>query len=60
LTSGSFCAFFFYRSENISFLAIRDGRREIDVVLDKVNDELHAEAQLIVKIKAILAQVRFC
>lgn len=37
-------------------LAIRDGRREIDVVLDKVNDELHAEAQLIVKIKAILAQ----
>lgn len=43
-------------SVNAECLAIRDGRREIDVVLDKVNDELHAEAQLIVKIKAILAQ----
>ena len=39
------------------FLAIRDERREIDVVLDKVNDELHKEQALIEDIKSILAKV---
>lgn len=43
-------------SVNAECLGIRDARREIDVVLDKVNDELHAEAKLIVNIKATLAQ----
>jgi len=37
-------------------LAIRDERREIDVVLDKVNDELHKEQALIEDIKSILAK----
>jgi len=43
-------------SVNAECLAIRDGRREIDVVRDKVNDELHAESALIERVKAILAK----